>query len=99
ATTSSTRTSRPTDHDRAQPRPRAGPGAGYGGRPGGPPPPRGVRRGQDAADRATRLRGALADADNLRKRNDRLVADARLQERATVAAAWLPIVDNLERAL
>jgi molecular chaperone GrpE len=52
-----------------------------------------------AADLADRLRRALADADNLRKRSDRMVADARLQERATVAAAWLPIVDNLERAL
>jgi molecular chaperone GrpE len=52
-----------------------------------------------AADLEDRLRRALADADNLRKRCERLVADARADERARVAAAWLPIVDNLERAL
>ena len=42
---------------------------------------------------------ALADLDNLRKRGaaqvDRAEADARTQ----VARQWLPVVDNLERAL
>ena len=51
------------------------------------------------ADLEDRLRRALADADNMRKRCERQVVDARADERARVAAAWLPIVDNLERAL
>jgi molecular chaperone GrpE len=58
---------------------------------------------QDADDRIAdledRLRRALADADNMRKRCERQVADARADERVRVAAAWLPVVDNLERAL
>jgi len=51
------------------------------------------------SDLEDRLRRALADADNMRKRCERQVVDARADERARVAAAWLPIVDNLERAL
>lgn len=51
------------------------------------------------ADLEDRLRRALADADNMRKRCERQVVDSRADERARVAAAWLPIVDNLERAL
>jgi molecular chaperone GrpE len=51
------------------------------------------------ADLEDRLRRALADADNTRKRCERQVADVRVDERARVSAAWLPIVDNLERAL
>jgi molecular chaperone GrpE len=46
-----------------------------------------------------RLRRALADADNARKRCERLVVESRADERARVASEWLPIVDNLERAL
>jgi molecular chaperone GrpE len=46
-----------------------------------------------------RLRRALADVDNLRKRYDREVARERNEERARVAADWLGIVDDLERAL
>jgi molecular chaperone GrpE len=46
-----------------------------------------------------RLRRALADLDNVRKRFDREVARERAAERARVAGEWLPIVDNLERAL
>jgi molecular chaperone GrpE len=45
------------------------------------------------------LRRALADLDNLRKRFDREVARERATERARAAALWLPIVDDLERAL
>jgi molecular chaperone GrpE len=45
------------------------------------------------------LRRALADLDNLRKRFDREVARERAAERARAAALWLPIVDDLERAL
>jgi molecular chaperone GrpE len=45
------------------------------------------------------LRRALADVDNLRKRLNREIARERAAERAHVAALWLPIVDDLERAL
>jgi molecular chaperone GrpE len=45
-----------------------------------------------------RLR-ALAELDNARKRYDRDLGNAREQERMQVTREWLPIVDNLERAL
>lgn len=45
------------------------------------------------------LRRALADLDNLQKRFQREVARERVEERARVAAEWLPIIDDLERAL
>jgi len=45
-----------------------------------------------------RLR-ALADLDNLRKRCATQVARAEAETRAAVARDWLPVVDNLERAL
>lgn len=44
-------------------------------------------------------RRALADNDNLRKRLVRDGTQQRAQERAAVALAWLPILDNLELAL
>src|ERR1700736_3787 len=46
-----------------------------------------------------RWRRAVADLDNLRKRYAREVDRERGAERSTVARAWLPIVDNLERAV
>lgn len=46
-----------------------------------------------------RWRRALADLDNLRKRHAAELANARAQERARVAAAFLPVLDNLELAL
>jgi len=45
-----------------------------------------------------RLR-ALADLDNLRKRCAAQVERAQADARAQVAGQWLPVVDNLERAL
>lgn len=51
------------------------------------------------ADLEDRLRRALADLDNLRKRYDRELARERAAERARLAAPWLPIVDDLDRAL
>ncbi len=45
-----------------------------------------------------RLR-ALADLDNLRKRCAAQVRTAEADAVARVAARWLPVVDNLERAL
>jgi molecular chaperone GrpE len=46
-----------------------------------------------------RLLRALADLDNVRKRFAREVERARLEERERVLAQWLPVVDDLERAL
>ncbi|MGW3632924.1 nucleotide exchange factor GrpE [Streptomyces sp. NPDC005122] len=46
-----------------------------------------------------RWRRALADLDNLRKRHAKEVERVRGEERARTAAAWLPVLDNLERAL
>jgi molecular chaperone GrpE len=58
------------------------------------PPPNEV-----VAEVEDQLRRALADLDNLRKRFDREVARERAAERARVVALWLPVVDDLERAL
>jgi molecular chaperone GrpE len=55
--------------------------------------------GEMTTDLEDRLRRAIAEADNVRKRCARQVADERLAERARVATEWLPVVDNLERAL
>ncbi|MGH3627598.1 MAG: nucleotide exchange factor GrpE [Sciscionella sp.] len=46
-----------------------------------------------------RLRRALADLDNLRKRRIRELARERNAAAAEVAAAWLPVLDNLDLAL
>src|SRR5580693_1648719 len=42
---------------------------------------------------------ALADLDNLRKRCAAQVERAEADARTQVARQWLPVVDNLERAL
>ncbi|MBF8190589.1 nucleotide exchange factor GrpE [Nonomuraea sp. K274] len=42
---------------------------------------------------------AVADLDNLRKRISRDNERLRAEERARVAAEWLPVLDNLELAL
>jgi molecular chaperone GrpE len=52
-----------------------------------------------AAELEDRWRRALADLDNLRKRYARELDRERSAERAKVAASWLPVLDNLERAL
>jgi molecular chaperone GrpE len=46
-----------------------------------------------------RWRRAVADLDNLRKRYARELDRERVTERSRVAGAWLPVVDNLERAI
>jgi molecular chaperone GrpE len=46
-----------------------------------------------------RLLRAMADLDNLRKRFVREVARARDAERIRVATEWLPVVDDLDRAV
>ena len=54
---------------------------------------------REQADLEDRLRRALADADNARKRCEQRVRDERSAEQARVCLSWLSIVDNLERAL
>jgi molecular chaperone GrpE len=51
------------------------------------------------ADLEDRWRRAVADLDNLRKRYARELERERAAERARVAAQFLPVVDNLDRAL
>jgi molecular chaperone GrpE len=46
-----------------------------------------------------RLLRAMADLDNLRKRFQREVVREREAERSRVAAEWVPVVDDLDRAL
>ncbi|GAA4586370.1 nucleotide exchange factor GrpE [Planotetraspora phitsanulokensis] len=61
--------------------------------------PEGAGTAEQAAELHDRWLRAVAELDNLRKRTARDVARQRLDERARVAAEWLPIVDNLELAL
>ncbi|MFD5733292.1 nucleotide exchange factor GrpE [Streptomyces sioyaensis] len=65
-----------------------------------------AREQPEAVDHAAELdelqdrwRRALADLDNLRKRHAKELDAVRNEERARTAAAWLPVVDNLDLAL
>lgn len=60
-----------------------------------------TRQAQEAtvAELEDRWRRAVADLDNLRKRFTRELARERLTERNSTMRAWLPVLDNLERAL
>lgn len=51
------------------------------------------------AELEERWQRALADADNVRKRLERQLADQVRAERARTVAALLPVLDNLELAL
>ncbi|MFJ9787391.1 nucleotide exchange factor GrpE [Amycolatopsis sp. NPDC101161] len=51
------------------------------------------------ADLENRWRSTAADFDNFRKRTARDAEQAGVLERARVAAAWLPVLDNLDMAL
>jgi molecular chaperone GrpE len=73
-------------------------GNGTDAGPGPAPEPEASARAEIAGLESQLLR-ALADLDNMRKRLDREVVRQRAAERAEVAASWLPVVDNLERAL
>jgi len=44
-------------------------------------------------------RRALADLDNVRKRCAAQITRAEAETRAAVAREWLPVIDNLDRAL
>jgi molecular chaperone GrpE len=46
-----------------------------------------------------RVLRALADRDNVRKRYERRLATAAVDEQRRVLSMWLPVVDDLERAL
>jgi molecular chaperone GrpE len=54
---------------------------------------------QRVAELEDSWRRTAAELDNHRKRTTKDVERARKQERARVAVAWLPVLDNLERAL
>jgi len=51
------------------------------------------------AELEDRWRRALADLDNYRKRTVRALDQERIGERTRTSAEWLPVLDNLERAL
>lgn len=51
------------------------------------------------AELEDRWRRALADLDNYRKRTARALDQERAEERARTTAAWLPVLDDLERAV
>jgi molecular chaperone GrpE len=55
--------------------------------------------GPDAAELEDRWRRAVADLDNLRKRYARELGRERAAERELVTAAFLPVLDNIDRAL
>ena len=54
---------------------------------------------REVAETRDQLLRALADADNARKRCATLLSRAGAEATAKVAGQWLPVVDNLDRAL
>jgi molecular chaperone GrpE len=56
-------------------------------------------RAEEPPEPDQRLLRALADLDNLRKRFERELDRERKAERRRIAGEWLPVVDDLERAL
>ncbi len=73
-----------------------------GGRVDEQPPEAVVSQSDSDKERAQledRWRRAVADLENVRKRYARELDRERATERSRVAGAWLPIVDNLERAI
>jgi molecular chaperone GrpE len=59
----------------------------------------GPTAGNEAAELLDRWQRAQAELENTRKRYERQLADLSGAERARVAAEWLPVLDNLDRAL
>jgi molecular chaperone GrpE len=87
---------RPADPAGERPaRPPAG-GPDDGGRPVEAPADGSAERISELEDK---WRRALADLDNYRKRAVRALDQERAGERARTSAEWLPVLDNLERAL
>ncbi|MDI5974369.1 nucleotide exchange factor GrpE [Streptomyces sp. SL13] len=89
----------PTESEQTSPEgtpaPRTTPRAPEAGQREAAPAP----RSPEVEELEDRWRRALADLDNLRKRYARELLREREAERAKVAAAFLPVVDNLELAL
>ncbi|MEV4936887.1 nucleotide exchange factor GrpE [Streptomyces zaomyceticus] len=97
----------PAAEDAAAP-PRSGRPTGRGpatdGQPGlgaadGGPAPSDDEYAAELQELQDRWRRALADLDNLRKRHVRELERERKTERSRTAAAFLPVLDNLELAL
>jgi molecular chaperone GrpE len=59
----------------------------------------GTVEGPSAAELQDRWQRAVAELDNVRKRYERQLDQARRAERDQVTAAWLPVLDHLELAL
>jgi molecular chaperone GrpE len=86
--------------------PDAGEGAAPAGRPAQPgtadnsgAPDGSAESGPSTAELEDRWRRVAADLDNLRKRYAREVGTARSDERELVASSFLPVIDNIDRAL
>ncbi|WP_213450140.1 nucleotide exchange factor GrpE [Rhizomonospora bruguierae] len=54
---------------------------------------------EDADTLPDKMLRAIAEAENARKRADLRAVSACADERARVAAAWLPVLDDLDRAV
>jgi molecular chaperone GrpE len=67
--------------------------------PSGAPPEAPSTEGPDTAELEDRWRRAVADLDNLRKRYARELGRERAAERELVTSAFLPVLDNIDRAL
>ena len=78
----------------------AAPPGDRGQQPGQPlPPDETADLKAQVAELEDRWLRAVADLDNMRKRFVREAEQMRADERARVAALWLPVLDNLELAL
>jgi molecular chaperone GrpE len=65
----------------------------------GPTRPNGPTDPEDRSAELDGLRRALADLDNARKRCAAQLIRIEAETRAAVAREWLPVLDNLDRAL
>src|SRR5215472_13085904 len=64
-----------------------------------PAPPDAAALAKEVADYKDKLLRALADMENLRRRTDREVADARAYGVSSLARDLIGVADNLRRAL
>jgi len=65
----------------------------------GPPPPDAAALAKEVADYKDKLLRSLADMENLRRRTDREVADARTYGVSSLARDMVGVADNMRRAL
>jgi molecular chaperone GrpE len=84
---------------REHPSPGQGPTCERAGRLPDEPAQMPAGDGPSVAELEDRWRRAVADLDNVRKRFERQLAEQARAERARTAAAFLPVLDNLELAL